>query len=858
MNTNMRRILSVAISAASLGVGVFSARAINPADDESSEGIVMPVENAIPVDGAVPLLDDAGDLAEIPLIAPVFVGSDPTILDQLLAGPPAIPEGAAGPAGYQGEGSDIIGAITRQIAFAGSGGEDDEGDSGGQFQVKSLPFVFASIPDRFVQFPTHAFDICAGRRPGTKTSVPVRIGFRGGCPVGFAGTLNGLFNWPTPFIRGEEGYHSASSGGITQTCAAPPAVGPDQTGVTAFSSIPLTALRAEARPHLTLRSWESQDFPVTSEAHAAHWTAERAAGIFTTDALLPHCGTINRDPDRSYDVRFIGTGIDGNVYQSEIFTLWSSTPSRPPTIVRMIDELPAVTVRSWTVPGGRVKFTHRQMADDSDTSCRADDTAVDQSLFSTTDDAPFDLAHEEWSRRVSGGIGLYGYWPELLCVYIYDASSSQIGIDTFVLRPPTVQRPFVTLEAVRLSPGVTIPAEDLWASAVGDGGLCAETYNNAAALSGAVPIGFRLWDCGHDAGYTETISAAVGRFGLSSSEPPRRTLRSIPVSFDICDVSCPVRPMEWYEIPIPPSDGERCGEHDGEFTAECVGSAGVAIFRVEYRTRIGAPGTGSTELINSDTLDPTVDPATLDPVLRIFAVDLGSTLNWTRLGVTIIVQSDTPVTLLDASLNPTIETDDIPCAGTLTFVPEQATEFALNAEVCASTNYELYVRVRDEAGFEYDVPLGLVDGIPMVVGDGVHTTIEFTGGGAPRFATILRGGASLDGQSAALWGYTWSGTPGPVAGCISMDDSVLESDSDRRIVVDDGELNALAVYYLTGFYQLDCEPADGIVEIYGAFSLADLQSGAPLVATAPAGSANGMRITITGDWHLEWPDGSRV
>ncbi|MCE9621946.1 MAG: hypothetical protein K8R99_06350 [Actinomycetia bacterium] len=858
-NTTTRTFLGVATTVASLGIGVFSARAMNPGE-ESQRAASSTVDTIYFDEAGAPTsdtIDVEADVApteelELPLVAPVFVGDDPTILDQLLAGPPTISEDAAAAAGasYQGEGSEIIGAIAEQISFGQSGDQPGDEFDGEQIHVQSLPYV-PDLAARYVNFPVHAYDICAGSRAGVSRSVLRRIGSRAGCPVGFAGTLNGLFNWPTPFIRGELGYHSDGSGGISQTCdEGAPTERPDRTAVTAFSSIPLTALRAEVRPHLTLRSWEVQFFPITSDAHTAHWTAEHEAGIFTTDALLPHCWTIDRDPDRSYDVRFVGTGIDGNEYQSEVLTLRSDTVSRPPTLARIWPTLPGASVTAWTVPGGHVRLTTRAISDDSDTSCAGGDE-VDMSLFTTTDESPAHPVYEDWPRRIQGGVML-SYGATLLCAHIFDASNAEIGTDTIVLRTPTVQRPVITLEGVRLNSGVTIDAENMYVATFG-GGLCSNTYSNSAALTGAAATAsYVLWDCGLEAGETESIGVSVGNL---TPDPNRSFERSIPISIDICDPDCPSRPAEWHEIPIPPSDGERCGEREGDFPGECTTSAGVAILKVVYQTTIGAPGpAGSATLVSSDA------PTERAPVIRVVSTDVGPTDNWGAIPALVNIESDNVVTLVDVE---TGTTGPDACAIPATFDGAPSTHFTIGFTVCAGTDTGFSVTVLDDEGFTYLIDVGEITGIPDVVSDAVHSTIEFLGGDAPRFGFVSRFGATVDATSAALWGFNWSGTAGTAPGCVSLDDAVYQSDIDPRVAIETaGQLYAEGFFHVAGAGEDDCgDPSDAPFrpdyELYGLAPLSQLQAGEPLVFTTRPGVIYQVRITVTGEWHLEL-DGVRL
>ncbi|MCE9621947.1 MAG: hypothetical protein K8R99_06355 [Actinomycetia bacterium] len=884
MSTRTRTLLSVATTVASLGVGVFSARAIKPADESQSGA--NPAANTVYVDDADARTDDTAAVLELPIVAPVFIGDDPTILDELLATPPVISNGAAGEAQYQDTGSEVIGAITEQIAFAQSDGEpDDKADGvGEQIQVRSLPYVFDEIAARYVRFPVNAFDICAGSRAGTSRSVPRRIGSRGGCPVGFAGTLNGLFSWPTPFIRGEEGHHRTASHGTSQTCPAstPRAVG-GQTPVTAFSSIPLTTLRAEWRPYRSSRAWISIDVAGTSTEHIAHWTAEHDAGIYTSDALLPHCFLIDRDPEISYEVRLIGIGIDGATYESELFNLWRGGVVRPPTEASIDELTPAVNVTSWTSAGGSVMFTTRPMADEDDTACGTGARATGAVTF---DDPPGEGPVADYPRRVQVRINIQ-VGTTLLCADIFDSSGTPIGRDTLILRTPSLQRPVITLAGVRLNPDVSIPSSGLRVSPMS---TCSHVWQNTTELTGSRVADLAvLWDCAAgafsvDASGLNTIGVLVAR--EDSSGRFRESRRGIPIYVDACDPICPSRSTEWYELPIPTDQGEFCGGLDryGFEGPECTTFDGVAIVRVDYQTVPGATGTAGATLLESESLHD-------GPVLIVAATELGATDDWAAVDMTVHVHSDSTVTLVSATLDSVIplafgsvDPDDLGCAGSVAHEAATTTDFALALAVCAGTDYELTVNVVDDAGVEYELPLGLVPGIPSVVADSVTTTVDFVIAerpASPVFFDLYEFEVRLDGRSAFDGGLRWEGLERPpggdidgpfgtsiyLPGCNPMAGVRASNARDVRVEVSGGALTVYAPMSGDVYDTGDCS-RDGLIRMASEivvvnYTLATLREGSPIVVnTRPVGGVRAagdaqLRIMITGDWHLEL-DGVRL
>ena len=867
MSSKTRTLAGVATAVASLAVGVFGARAIDPAES-GSPATAGAQDATVLVDGVATPAGEVGEIVdvEVPIVAPVFVGDDPATIGRLLAGPPAAQDRAG--QSYDGTGSEIIGSITQQMVFAQSGDGADGADDADQLQVLSLPNVFDSIAERFLPFPTHAFDICAGRRPGSHVSVPRAFGSRSGCPVGFAGTIRGLFTWPAPFIRGEVNHHLAPSDGISQTCPADtPRAGDNQTAVTAFSSVPLVSLRAEWRQYPTLRAWNSIDVAGTSAAHAEHWAAERAAGIFTNDAMLPHCFVIDTDWNRSYEVRITGTDADGNTYESNQFIVSSRTIGRPPTHVVSIDlaQLHA-SVQSYTVEGGSVDYRIRSMANDDDTSCSAAGEGVFDVRY--TDISPVEAPSESYPRLADGWIPLT-VGSNLLCATILDAEGIPIGVDVVVIRTPSLQRPVITLAGVRLNSGVTIPGAatseygvgELGVFALFDGsfaGPCSTPWWNSDDLTGATPEGdiALLFDCGSGEGVTDEITVATSR--RWSADVVHRTYRSIPVAVDVCDPTCPHRPAEWYEIPIASSGGERCGEVGTEFTAECTVTDGVAILRVDYNAIAGAPGaTGTYTLLSSDV------PTDRSPVLRIIDSRIDSFADWGAIPLALTIESDVAVDLVGVTPT-TTAAPEAGCPPTATFEPSRGTVFDVVLTVCAGSLNGLTVEVVDELGFGHEIPLSVAGEVqPFEIrADAVHTTIEVLGSAdGLGFAEVDFLRAELSGVSSAIWGYEWSGTAGSTPGCISLDDAVFQSDIDPFMQLQPYAGAALELELdITAAGVDDCDAGGGVssgVDVGGFVSVTELQSGEPIVFTSRPGAALQVRVTVTADWYLT-RDGVRV
>jgi len=866
MNSKARTLAGVATALASLAVGVVGARALGSSDEESAASADA-LPDTVVVDGVSTPIDETVEV-DVPIIAPVMVGDDPAILDELLAGP----VGGSGQAGEadDGSGSEIIGAVTKQMAYSKSGDGEE------QIHVLDYPFAFDSIVDRFLPFPVHAYDICAGRRPGTHTAVPRAFGSSAGCPVGFAGTIRGLFAWPAPFIRGEVNHHLDPSDGISQTCPADtPRAADNQTAVTAFSSEPLVSLRAEWRQYPTLRTWNSIDVAGTSAAHAEHWAAERATGRFTNDALLPHCFVIDTDWNQSYEVRLVGSDAEGNTYESDRFMVWSRTIGRPPTEVSEIDPVALrAYVASYTVEGGSVQYQVRPMTGEDDTSCSPPGTTTSDVHY--MDLAPVEAPSEEYPRLAVGFIGLTA-GANLLCASIYDADGALLGVDIIVIRTPTLQRPIVTLAGVRLNSGVTIAGPESSDTGVGHlfvraygfayDSVCAPPWRNPTDLTGATDGGDLqvLFDCstGPAAPAGSSITAYTSR--LSGSGISRRTFRAIPVSLDVCDPACPSRPAEWYEIPIAAADGERCGESAAEFSAECTVTDGVAVLRVDFDTVAGVPGaTGTATLISSDA------PTAPLPVVQVVDTTVGSFADWGAIPVTVRIESDSEVELV--GVNPQTSAVDESCGLPATFERTRGTTFEIQFTVCAGTSTGFSVRVVGSDGFEYEVyptradgsAYTEIEGIPIVASDAVHATFEFLGGDAPRFGYLTEFGFGVSENSGAYRRLEWSGTAGTEPGCISMDDSVFQSATDPRITIRmDGRLYANGTWNVRGDGDDDCgDPAvegpNSYMEVEGVISLRQLQAGGPIALVTPSTWTYRLaRVTLTGEWHLEL-DGVRV
>jgi hypothetical protein len=300
---------------------------------------------------------------------------------------------------------------------------------------------------------------------------------------------------------------------------------------------------------------------------------------------------------------------------------------------------------------------------------------------------------------------------------------------------------------------------------------------------------------------------------------------------------------------------------------ECTTSDGVAIIRVDYQTVPGAAGATGATLLGSE------GPFG-EPVLNIASTMLESTEDWTAIGMTINVHSDSTVTLVSATLGPVFP--EIFCREPpITYETATSTDFAFEVEVCAGTDYELTVNVLDEVGFEYEVPLGLIEGVPSVAADSVDVTVNFIPDSFTPilFFSFFEFRVRLEDRgvtSTTFWDWVspdWpsirSIAPRP---CSRMIGASANNAYDPRVQVVRGALKVYASYIGPVSDRGDCIAPIGLAsEVAFVFlPLSDLQQGRPITVrshfgsdeTRPPGHVR-LEVTVTGEWHLEL-DGVRL
>lgn len=906
MNALTRSLLCVGVAVASIGGGVLVSRALQNADS--------PVAAALDrFDSPVLLQGDvkAGRAQSVPMIAPVAVGDDPAILEQLIAGPPEIAADAFGPeAGRPGGDTDVIGVATSPLivvpdldsavpidgeapstgpgttetattepattdaATADPATTDPPTTAAGDRTLLDLPFYFDPTIGGIFSLPGIVFDLCAGSTPGTPAPA--------GCPEGYAGTLSGSGNLPpTPFIFGATGHYTAARDGDFQTvCPADtPAAGEGQTALTVYSATPLESLLVEWRPYGTTQVPQTLAVvPATLPDQSGAWVSRLEAETYTRAAfgMVPRCFVIDRDPNQAYEVRLTAVDIYGReVSANRDFSLTDATPSgRPPTTANVIGVQPIAQVEAWTTSRGSVRYSTRVITDLTDPADRRCGTEVESSAIHRIDAArpiPIGIYDEIYTRKVVTTVELPPGGLVLLCATIYDSNNTlrPLGTDTLILQGRTAQRPVITLEGLRLNDGITVPRYDLRATiqfpgdsvTVEDG--CSGNWQNTTEISGGVTVGEPLWECTHAAlpvdptGYVKVPVTLTRRI----SGPAEDSTQSwgIQVQVDRCEPSCPYRPAEWYEIPIPSASLVMCGHSFWESDDGCPQPTdGVAIVKLEYPIIDGADGWGTSTMIAS-TDRPVTDPTIGEPTVNLVNNTTPSGADWLNLTSTLSVVSDRAITISNIHLEDGMGDAGVGCAiRDFPVAPPAATEFEIDVQVCAGTIMRATARVTDAAGVSYDKHLGFLYA-PRAMTPALHTSVELLGGAdVPGFGWMYEFELNLDGQTPTAYGwYNWAGPRGSGRSCMALNGTTAETyGADPMIYLNGGSLELSLRMNITTGGATDCSHDGrdglGVIEFSGSFSMAQVQSGEPLVLTTPPDARIQMRITLTpqATWRL--------
>jgi len=895
MNSLTRSLLCAGVVVASIGGGVIVSRALH-SDDGPAAVSIDEFDSPVLLQGDI----KAGRAQAVPMIAPIAIGDDPAIIEQLLEGPPQIAPDDVGPEiGRPGGDTNVIGVATSPTidtpdldtavpidaeapttdpsATDGTTTDPattDPATTDGDRTLLDLPFYFDFSLGGIFGLPAIVFDTCAGATPGEPTPE--------GCPTGYAGTLGASGNLPPePFMFGVSGHYiTLRAGDFPTVCPADtPGAGDGQTAITVYSETPLESLLVEWRPYGTTQVPQSLTVePATVPDQSSAWATRLEAEPYTRDSfgMLPRCFVIDRDPNQAYEVRLTAVDIYGReVLGNRDFSLVDATPSgRPVTSARVIGLQPKAEVEAWTTSRGSVTFATRVVTDLSVPATQSCNVGVPTSAVHSIDGGrpiPIGIYDPIYSRRVVTTVALPPGGIVLLCATIYDSTNTlrPLATDTLLLQARTAQRPVITLEGLRLDDGITVPAYDLRASiqfpgerySLDDG--CSGDWRNADPVSGAVAIGVPLWECTQAAlpvdstGYVKVPVTLTRRI----SGPAEDATQSwgIQVQVDRCDPSCPRRPAEWYEIPVPSASLVMCGRSFWESDEGCPQPTdGVAIVKVEYPVIEGTTDWGTSTLIAS-TDRPVADPTAGEPMLSLIDHTEPSGADWLNLTSTLSIGSDRAVTISNIHLQdgsgdagPGCEARDFPVS-----LPA-ATEFQIDVQMCAGTTMRVTALVTDAAGVSYEKHLAFIFS-PFATAPALHTTVEFLGGDdLPNFGWMWEFAIGLDGQSPTGYGwYNWYGPRGTGRSCMALNGTTAKTYGGApTISVHGGTLDLSLRMNITTSGDTDCShnAADGlgVIEFSGSYTMAQIQSGEPMVLTTPPEARIQMRITLTpgGNWRL--------
>ncbi|MEQ1699389.1 MAG: hypothetical protein ABMA25_04725 [Ilumatobacteraceae bacterium] len=871
MRTSTRNLLCVGTALASLAVGIVGARAIHGSDD-STPVAAGAFDAPIVVQG-----DPAANAQQsVPVVAPVAIGDDPAILDQLIDGPPSIPADAPGPEiGRPGSDTPAIGVITGPELFAPTvDGTEPTGTAAPADDASDdEPIVYDPALPGIIPLPESAFDTCAGEARDTPPGE--------GCPEGYGGTVFADRLAPDPFMFGMVSHYlTAPAGDFPVTCpTGTPAAGAGQTALTVFSETPLDYLLVQWRHYGTTEVWQSLLVePATLPDQRAAWFARFEAEPYSRDTfgMVPRCLVIDRDPNAAYEVQLTATDAFGReVEANRTFTLPDATPNgRPPTTARVFGVQPIAQVEGWTTSAGSISYVTRIITDPADRTCGY--TTIPDDRVHTVDGqvpTPAGVYDLRYRRKVVTTIELPPGGMVLLCATIYDSLNRlrPLGSDTLLLQAPTAQRPRITLEGFRLNDGITVNAWDLAAliqfpwetTPVEDG--CGHIWQNAEELSGGVIVQAPLWSCDEAAlpvdssGYVKVPVTVSRSVHLTRTEREQRTEAwGIQIQVDRCSPACPYRPTEWYEIPVPGGGVALCGRSFWDSSTDCPQPTdGVAIIKVEYPVIIGAADRFGTSTLVASSDRPTADPTAGTPTVQLLSTTFAYSADWSNQPAAMTIVSDRAVTINSIVVTDALGGSRAECATrSATVGGAPATEFAVTVPVCAGTFLMATANVTDAAGVAHEVRIGRVFNTPTIVAGSVHTKVEFLGGDVPAFGWIYEFEAFFDrGQSPTMYGwYDWSDTRSGGTSCFDLARTTADSYSDPRIVVDGDTLEfSLRINITTtgrGGCSGDGATGLGTIELSGSFTTAQLQSGEPMILTTAPDAALQLRVTVTADWRL--------
>ena len=750
----------------------------------------------------------------------------------------------------------------------------DPSTTDGDRTLLDLPYYFDPSFVGVFGLPGIFFDACAGATPGTPAPP--------GCPPGYAGTLGASGNLPPPpFMFGAAGHYLTARGDTSMTVCPTDtaAAGEGQTALTVYSQTPLASLQVEWRPYGTTQVPQSLNVePATLPDLSSAWVTQLEGEPYIREAfgLIPRCLVIDRDPNQAYEVLLTAVDIYGReVVRNRDFVLLDANPSgRPVTSATLRGTRSTAVVNAWTTARGSVKYSTQVITDLADPADRRCGVEVDPSAVHTIDGhspEPRGVFDPKYTRLVTTNIAMPPGGLVLLCATIYDSNNTlrPLATDTLILRGRTQQRPVITLEGLRLNSGITVQANDLRATiqmpgevaTVNDG--CSGSWQNSTSLNGSVPLEETLWECTEaslpvDAtGYVKVPITLTRRI----PRPAEDSIQSwgVQIQLDECDPGCPNRPTEWYEIPIPSASMVLCGRAFWESDESCPQPTdGVAIVRVAYPIIEGDESGGSSTLLTST--DRTVtDPTAGEPTVFMTGHTEPVGSDWLDLTTTLSVISDRSVTISSIRLDDGMGDAGVGCAARdFPITLPAATEFEIPVQVCAGTSMRATARVTDAAGVSYDKHLGFIFA-PRALVPSLSTTVEFLGGAdVPNFGWMYDFQILLDGQTPTGYGwYDWSGPRGTGRSCVALDGAVARNYGGAPwIYVNGGSLEVSLSVNITTGGETDCSEtgADGlgIIEFNGSITMAQIQSGAPMVLTTPPEARLQMRITLTpgGTWRL--------
>ncbi|MEQ1873527.1 MAG: hypothetical protein ABL953_07355 [Ilumatobacteraceae bacterium] len=870
MNTTTRNLVLIGTTVATVAVGVFATRAM---DEQESPAALGDHDAPVLVGGDI---ETADDLAT-PIVEPVAISHDPAMLEHLLEGPPAITDDTPGPeigrgGGGSGVTGGVVGPVISEDAFDGLEPEDPAPAP----DPRLFPIGFDPTLG-LVSLPELAFDACAGVEPGTPPS--------SSCPEGYGGTLFADHIAPEPFLFGNVGHYLTDpTGAGFATCPADtPAAGAGQTAITIFSQTPLDSLTVEWRPYGSSHAWQTLVVdPATPADERAAWFARFESEPFDREAFyLSRCVVIDRDPNIAYEVRLFGIDAFLRVVNGNgLMTLPDATPQgRPPTSANIIGVQPFAEVTAWTKPEGSVSFSTRIVTDlEGSGDCTDYRTeAIPTERVHVVDGqhaSPVGVYDPAFTRKVVTSVPLPPAGLVLLCATIYDTGNTlrPLGTDSVLLHAPTAQRPLITLEGFRLNSGVRVSQGSLAAliqfpgerELVGDG--CGQVWANSfQELVGSVAIGEPLWTCDEaplpvdSTGYVK-VPVTIARFVIAGGDREWRSESwGIQIQVDRCDPTCPPRPTEWFEIPVPTASGVLCGRNFWESDEGCPQPTdGVAIIKVEYPVIDAAPGAFGTATLIASSDRPVADPTAGEPIVYQDSTVVTAGPDWSALPTTMTIFSDRAVTINSVHMVDVLGDAGPGCnERTVAVGGAPATEFHVAFTLCAGTYLSATANVTDAAGVVYEKFLGLAFGTPDVVATSVHTRVEFLGGDVPQFGWIYRFAIELDGQTPTYYGwYDWAGTLGPDGpSCLSLDNAVADGPHGPRIRISGGSLEVTVLVHISAGGARDCGRGtggtySGITEFSGSFTMAQISSGMPLTLTTPADADLQLRLTVDADWRL--------